>query len=158
MKAPKRAKRAKKVSSPTDVPTSELYRRGNEMRYTLLGREWVEKSERTIYADPTMRQLMNVIGETVFGTIWTRPGLDLKTRTIVVIATDVALGKPAELAIHIRMALRQGWTEQEIIEVLLQLTAYAGVVKGREAFLVAQKVFREVKEGVDSRPEKVGGV
>jgi len=83
----------------------------------------------------------------VFGTLWTRPGLDLKTRTLVCVVSDAATGQEPELAIHLRMALRQGWTEEELTEVLLHLAGYVGAPLVREAFLTAKQVFAEVKAG-----------
>ena len=61
---------------------SEAYRRGAELRRTLLGDEFVERANKKNYADPMMRQFIDVATEAVFGTLWTRPGLDLKTRTL----------------------------------------------------------------------------
>src|SRR2546422_1439815 len=58
-----------------------------------------------------MRKFIALATETVFGAVWGRPGLDLKTRTLVCVVSDAATGREPELAIHVRMALRQGWTE-----------------------------------------------
>jgi 4-carboxymuconolactone decarboxylase len=77
--------------------------------------------------------------------LWTRPGLDLKTRTLVCVVSDTAMGQHPELAIHVRMALRQGWTPEELTEVLLHMSGYVGVPAVREALLTAKKVFAEVK-------------
>ena len=68
-----------------------------------------------------MKKFIDVATETVFGALWTRPGLDLKTRTLICVVSDAATARTPELAIHLRMALRQGWTEDELIEVLLHL-------------------------------------
>ncbi|MGH7339734.1 MAG: carboxymuconolactone decarboxylase family protein, partial [Candidatus Rokuibacteriota bacterium] len=100
---------------------SELYRKGAEMRRQLLGDDYVQRANSTNYNDPHTRKFIDLATETVFGALWTRPGLDLKTRTLVVVVSDAATGRHEELAIHIRMALRQGWTEDELDEVLLQL-------------------------------------
>jgi 4-carboxymuconolactone decarboxylase len=127
------------------MPETEAYRRGTEMRRRLLGDAFVEQTNRTTYADPTMRQFIDLATETVFGALWTRPGLDLKTRTLVCVVSDAATGRDAELAIHVRMALRQGWTENELTEVLLHLSGYVGLPIVREALLTASKVFAEVK-------------
>src|SRR5262245_24387707 len=98
---------------------SETYRKGQELRRRLPGDAFVEQSNRTTYSDPTMRKFIDVATETVFGALWTRPGLDLKTRTLVCVVSDAATGRDPELALHLRMALRQGWTEEELTEVLL---------------------------------------
>ena len=129
------------------MPDSESYRKGSEMRRKLLGDAYVERANKTTYDDPITRKFIDVVTETVFGTLWTRPGLDLKTRTLVCVVSDAATGQAPELAIHLRMALRQGWTEDELTEVLLHLTGYVGAPLVREAFLVAKQLFAEVKAG-----------
>lgn len=124
---------------------SETYRRGSEIRRKLLGDDFVEQTNRTTYADPIMRKFIDLATETVFGALWARPGLDLKTRTLVCVVSDTALGLHQELAIHVRMALRQGWTPEELTEVLLHMSGYVGVPLVREALLTAKQVFAEVK-------------
>ena len=126
---------------------SETYRQGAEMRRQLLGDAYVDQANRTTYQDPLMKKFIDVATETVFGALWTRPGLDLKTRALVCVVTDAATGRTPELALHLRMALRQGWTEEELTEVLLHLSGYVGVPIIREAFLTAKEVFAEVKAG-----------
>lgn len=122
---------------------SEMYRRGSEVRRQLLGEAYVERANRTTYSDPVMRKFIDVATETLFGALWTRPGLDLKTRTLVCVVSDAATGRDAELAIHLRMALRQGWTEEELTEALLHLSGYVGVPLIREALLTASRIFTE---------------
>lgn len=124
---------------------SEAYRKGREVRRQLMGDAYIEQMNRTAYADPTMRTFIDVATETVFGALWARPGLDLKTRTLVCVVSDVATGREAELAIHLRMALRQGWTEEELTEVILQLLGYVGAPLSREALLTATRVFAEAR-------------
>jgi 4-carboxymuconolactone decarboxylase len=124
---------------------SDLYRKGAALRRTLYGDEAVERSMREIYADPVMKKFLDVVNETVFGALWSRPGLDLKTRTLVCVVSDAATGRAPELAIHLRFALRQGWTEEELTEVLLHLSGYVGVPLIRESMLVAKKVFAEMR-------------
>ena len=89
---------------------------------------------------------IDVATESVFGVLWTRPGLDLKTRTLVCVVSDAATGRYPELDIHLRFALKQGWTEEELTEVLLHLSGYVGLPIIREAMLVASEVFKSVKE------------
>ncbi len=126
---------------------SETFRKGRELRRQLLGDAYVAEVERTTYSDPVMRKFIDVATETVFGALWTRPGLDLKTRTLVCVVSDAATGREPELAIHLRMALRQGWTEDELTEVLLHMSGYVGVPIIRESLLVAKRVFADVKAG-----------
>jgi 4-carboxymuconolactone decarboxylase len=122
---------------------SETYRKGQEIRRQLIGDAQVEQMNRATYSDPTMQKFLDVATETVFGALWSRPGLDLKTRTLVCVVSDAATGRDPELAIHLRMALRQGWTKDELTEVLLHLSGYVGVPLIREALLTASKVFAE---------------
>jgi 4-carboxymuconolactone decarboxylase len=124
---------------------SERLQQGRVMRRQLLGDEYAEQVNRTVYDDPTMQKFIDLASETVFGALWTRPGLDLKTRTLVCVVSDAATGRPAELAIHLRMALRQGWTPDELTEVLLHLLGYVGAPLVREALLTAKEVFAKVR-------------
>ena len=91
------------------------------------------------------KKFADLAAETVFAALWARPGLDLKTRTLVCLVSDAATGRLPELAIHLRMARRQGWTEDELVEVLLHLTGYVGVPLIREAMLTAKDVFAELR-------------
>ena len=124
---------------------SEMYRKGSEVRRRLLGDAYVERSDTTTYADPVMRKFIDLATETVFGALWTRPGLDLKTRALVCVVSDAATGREPELAIHLRMARGQGWTEEELTEALLHMSGYVGLPLIREALLTATKVFAEGK-------------
>src|SRR5688572_2342962 len=128
---------------------SELMQKGREIRRKLLGDEYVERVANTTYKDPIMRKFIDVASETVFGALWTRPGLDLKTRTLITVITDASTGREPELAIHLRMARRQGWTEDELTEAILHLMGYVGAPLVRDAMLVASKVFADLRtEGV----------
>ncbi|HEY3068174.1 MAG TPA: carboxymuconolactone decarboxylase family protein [Methylomirabilota bacterium] len=124
---------------------SETYRKGADVRRRLLGDEWVERSGRLTYSDPVMRKFIDVVTESVFGMLWTRPGLDLKLRTLVCVISDAATAREPELAIHLRMALRQGWTEEELSEALLHLLGYVGAPATRDALIVASRVFTEMR-------------
>src|ERR1700730_10136592 len=127
------------------MANSELYEKGAALRRQLLGDAAVERSTREIYSDPVMKKFIDVATETVFGALWTRPGLDFKTRTLVCVVSDAATGRHPELDIHLRFALKEGWTEDELVEVLLHLSGYVGVPLIREAMLVASHVFADVK-------------
>jgi len=85
-------------------------------RRGLLGDAYVEQADKNTYGDPIMKKFIDVATETVFGALWSRPGLDLKTRTLICVISDAATAHEAELEIHLRMALRQGWTVSEINE------------------------------------------
>jgi 4-carboxymuconolactone decarboxylase len=124
---------------------SERYQQGQALRRELMGEAFVERVNQTAYADPIMAKFREVTTESIFGMLWTRPGLDLKTRTLICVVSDTATGRTPELAIHLRMALRQGWTEDELAEVLLHLTGYVGAPLVREALLTASQVFAELR-------------
>ena len=124
---------------------SELYEKGAAMRRKLMSEAEVERLGRTTYADPVMKKFLDVATETVFGALWTRPGLDMKTRALICVISDTCTGREPELALHLRMALRQGWTEDELTEALLHLSGYVGVPIIREAMLAASKIFAEYR-------------
>jgi 4-carboxymuconolactone decarboxylase len=124
---------------------SELYRKGEAIRRQLRGDAGFERNKREYDRDPVMKKFIDVATETVFGALWARPGLDFKTRTLICVVSDAATGRHPELDIHLRFALKEGWTEDELVEVLLHLSGYVGVPLVREALLVASKVFADVK-------------
>ena len=125
---------------------SELYEKGAAMRRHLMGDAAVEAAAKGIYSDPVMQKFIDVATETVFGALWTRPGLDLKTRALICVISDTCMGREPELALHLRMALRQGWTEEELTEVFLHLSGYIGVPIIRESMQVASKIFKEPRD------------
>jgi 4-carboxymuconolactone decarboxylase len=129
------------------MPVSERAQKGSELRRQLMGEGYVDRINQTVYANPVMQKFREVTTETIFGTLWTRPGLDLKTRTLISVVSDTATGRTPELALHVRMALRQGWTEDELTEVFLHLLGYVGAPLVREALLTATEVFAEVRAG-----------
>lgn len=129
---------------------SELYKKGIALRTELLGKNYVERMNQSTYEDPVMQKFRDIAAENVFGALWSRPGLDLKTRTLICVISDAATGRDPELALHIRMARRQGWTEDELTEALLHLSGYTGVPLVREALITASRVFKELREdGMD---------
>jgi 4-carboxymuconolactone decarboxylase len=128
------------------MPDSEKLKAGREMRRRLLGDAYVDRIAATTYRDPNMQKFIDVASETVFGTLWTRPGLDLKLRTLITVVSDASTGREAELAIHLRMARRHGWSEDELIEAILHLLGYVGAPLVRDAMLVATKTFAELRD------------
>jgi len=124
---------------------TELRKKGMEMRRKLLGDAYVDRIAATTYKDPIMQKFIDAASESVFGTLWTRPGLDLKLRTLITVISDASTGREPELAIHLRMALRQGWTEDELTEAILHLMGYVGAPLIRDAMLVATKTFAEIR-------------
>ena len=131
---------------PDETTTrSELYRKGAAKRRQLMGDAAVEASAKGIYADPVMQKFLDVAIESVFGALWTRPGLDDKIRALICVVSDTCMGREPELALHLRFALRQGWTEDELTETLLHLSGYVGVPIIRESMMVASRVFKEYR-------------
>jgi 4-carboxymuconolactone decarboxylase len=118
---------------------------GRKMRRKLMGDAYADKLDGSLYRDPIMEKFAEVTQETIFGTLWTRPGLDVKTRTLICVISDAATGRDPELKLHLRFALNQGWTEDELSEALLHLTGYVGAPLVREALLTAVEVFKEIR-------------
>lgn len=127
---------------------SENYKKGTEIRSKLMGSAYADKMNKTVYDDPMMKKFGDYAREAVFGMLWSRPGLDLKTRALICVISDTAQARWPELAIHLRMARNQGWTEDELSEALLHLGGYIGLPSVREGLLTAKEVFEEMrKEG-----------
>jgi 4-carboxymuconolactone decarboxylase len=120
----------------------ERYAAGLEVRRAVLGNAHVDRSlaNRT----PLTDEFQNLITRYAWGDIWTRPGLERHTRSLITIAMMVALNRSEELALHLRAAKNNGVTREEIKEVLLQTAIYAGVPAANSAFHLAQKVFDEM--------------
>lgn len=115
-----------------------------KMRRSVLGDEHVERAEANKTGfDADFQQY---IVESVWGTIWDRPGLDKKTRHLLTIAMLAALGKEHELSLHIRATQNTGVTREEVKEVLLQVGIYAGIPAANSAFGVAKQVYAEFDE------------
>ncbi len=131
-----------------DDPTHE---RGMRMRREVLGDEYVDAAERTT---PFTADFQDLITRYAWGEIWTRPGLDRKTRSCVTLAALVALGKLEELEMHVRAAMRNGLTKDEIGEVLLHSAIYCGLPAANAAFAVAQRVLDDHEGSKGSRGGK----
>ena len=114
---------------------------GLAVRREVLGAQYVDAAlER---ADATTEAFQEFITEYAWGRVWTRPGLDRRMRSAITLTALVALGHLAELELHLRAALRNGLTREEIVEVLLQSAIYCGVPAANAAFGVAQRVLAE---------------
>ena len=120
---------------------SDLFEKGLEVRKAVLGAEYVEQSIKN--ADDFNRPLQELVTEYCWGAIWTREGLPRKTRSMLNIAMLATLNRPHELELHLRGALRNGCTKDEIKDILLQVAIYAGVPAGVDSFRTARKVFAE---------------
>jgi 4-carboxymuconolactone decarboxylase len=124
------------------------YDEGMEVRREVLGTEHVDRA--TAGASDLTREFQELITEYAWGSIWTRPGLDRRQRSLITLTALVARGHHEELAMHLRAALRNGLTKDEIKETLLQTAIYCGVPDANTAFRVAQGVFEtEQSEATD---------
>ena len=121
----------------------ELLARGLETRKEVLGKEYVEQALKN--ADDFNRPFQEFISEYCWGAIWTREGLPRRTRSLLNLAMLTALNKPHELKLHIRAALTNGVTREEMQEVFMQAAVYCGVPAGVESFRLAREVFAEVE-------------
>jgi 4-carboxymuconolactone decarboxylase len=121
---------------------SAAFRRGLEVRKEVLGAEHVERS--LSRANGFSAPMQRMVTEHCWGDIWTREGLDRRTRSLVNLAMLTALGKMHEFGVHVRGAVRNGCTEQEIQEVLLQASVYCGAPAALESFRVAESVLAEM--------------
>jgi 4-carboxymuconolactone decarboxylase len=127
--------------------SGEKYVRGMAVRREVLGDEYVDKAINN--ATDFTKPLQDLITENCWGEIWTRNAIPKKTRSLITIATLAALKAPAELKGHVRGALRNGCTVEEIQEVLLQATVYCGVPAGVEAFRAAKDVIETWEKEVN---------
>ena len=117
------------------------YDDGMAVRREVLGSEHVDRA--TANATELTRDFQELITEYAWGTIWTRPGLDRRSRSLITLTALVARGHHEELALHLRAARRNGLTVDEIKETLLQTAIYCGVPDANTAFRIAQAVLEE---------------
>jgi len=120
----------------------ERRERGMKIRREVLGGEHVDRAQST--TTPLTKDFQDLITRYAFGEIWARPGLDRRTRSCITVAMTVALNRPEELALHLRGALRNGVTVDELREVLLQTAVYCGVPAAHTAFRVAEEILKEL--------------
>ena len=121
------------------------YEEGMAVRKAVLGAEHVEKSLRA--ADEFTRPMQELVTEYCWGEIWTRPGLDRRTRSFLNLAMLTALNRPHEIKLHVRGALNNGLTKDELMEVFLQSAIYCGVPAALDAIRAAKEVFAEMDGG-----------
>ena len=117
---------------------SDQFKKGLEVRRAVLGAAYVDGS--LAKADDFMMAFQRITTEWCWGYAWTRDGLDRKTRSIINLAMLTALGKPAELKLHVKGALTNGVSVEEIKEILIHATVYCGIPAGLEAFKAAHEV------------------
>jgi len=123
---------------------NDLYKRGMAVRRQVLGDEYVDKATANI--DDFNRDFQRLVTEYCWGEVWTRSVLTNKQRSLNNLCMIAALNRSAEFELHVRGALRNGCTPEEIRDALIQVAIYAGIPAGVEAFRIARKVL--VEEGV----------
>lgn len=117
---------------------SELFEKGLKVRREVLGAGYVDGS--LAKADDFMMAFQRITTEMCWGYAWTRPGLDRKTRSMLNLAMLTALNRPAEIKLHVKGALTNGVSVEEIKEILLHATVYCGIPAGLDAFKAAHEV------------------
>jgi 4-carboxymuconolactone decarboxylase len=120
----------------------EMYEKGLAIRRQVLGSEYVDNALST--ADDFNRPMQELVTEYCWGEIWGRPGLDRKTRSMLNLAMLSAMNRPHEIKAHVRGALANGLTKDEIKEVFLQVAIYCGVPVAIDSFRLAKEVFKEM--------------
>jgi len=120
----------------------EMFEKGLKIRREVLGADFVDKAIAS--ADDFNRPLQEIVTQYCWGEIWGRPGLDRKTRSIINLAMLSALNRPHEIKMHVKGALNNGLTKDEIKEVFLQVAIYCGVPAGVDSFRLAKEVFTEL--------------
>ena len=120
----------------------DLFDKGLQTRREVLGSEYVDASIKN--ADDFTRPLQEFTTQYAWGDIWNRPGLDRKTRSLLNLAMLTALNRPHELKLHLRGALTNGASKDEIREVLLQAAIYCGVPASMDSFRCAKEVFKDL--------------
>ena len=126
------------------MPPSSSDSEGERIRREVLGDEHVDRAkERTT---PFTQPFQDYITRAAWGDVWGRPGLDRRTRSAITLALLTALKAENELPMHVRAAVRNGLTPDEIAEVLLHTAVYAGVPAANSAFAIAERTLRELGE------------
>ncbi|MBI5256571.1 MAG: carboxymuconolactone decarboxylase family protein [Burkholderiales bacterium] len=120
----------------------DLFDKGLQTRREVLGSDYVDAAIKN--ADEFSRPLQEFTTQYAWGDIWNRPGLDRKTRSLLNLAMLTALNRPHELRLHLRGALTNGATKDEIREVFLQAAIYCGVPASMDSFRTAKEVFKEL--------------
>ena len=130
--------------------TESRFERGMQVRREVLGSEHVERAMGR--ATSFDADFQHFITEMAWGSVWARPGLDRRTRSLITLAILAALGRE-ELTLHLRASQNIGVDPQEIAEAFLHVAVYAGVPAANTAFATARKVFEQLAQDSESRPQ-----
>jgi 4-carboxymuconolactone decarboxylase len=122
----------------------ETYQQGLRIRREVVGDEYVDRA--LAAAGELGAPLQDLVTEYCWGAVWGRPGLERRTRSLINIGMIAALNRPQELRTHVRGALRNGCTREEVREVLVQVAAYCGFPAALDGFRIAQEAFAAADE------------
>jgi 4-carboxymuconolactone decarboxylase len=136
----------KNAFSPVKPEIIEL---GHKNRRKTLGDAYVDRSINNAQEDDFLRPLQEAVTGLAWGAVWGRPGLDLKTRSLVTISVLIALGRRHELRLHLNGALNNGWTREELQEILLHAACYCGMPAAVDGFRIAKEVLDARARGED---------
>jgi len=120
----------------------ELYEQGLKVRRAVVGDAYVDASLKS--ADDFSMPMQELVTQYCWGDVWSRPGLDRKSRSLLNLGMIAALNRNEELATHVRGAINNGMTKEEICEAFLQVAVYCGMPAGLTSFKVARQVFKEM--------------
>jgi 4-carboxymuconolactone decarboxylase len=130
-------------TQPFRPVTPDVIELGHRNRRRTLGDAYVDRSISNAQGDDFLQPLQDAVTGLAWGAIWGRPGLDLKTRSLVTISVLIALGRRHELKLHLSGALNNGWTKEELQEILLQAACYCGMPAAVDGFRLAKEVLDE---------------
>ncbi|NIF82321.1 4-carboxymuconolactone decarboxylase [Comamonas sp. Tr-654] len=130
------------MTRPYSPKNQALFDQGLSTRREVLGSEYVDASIKN--ASDFNIDMQELVTQYCWGDVWNRPGLDRKTRSLLNLAMITALNRPHELKLHVRGAINNGLTKEEIKEVFLQTAIYCGVPAAIDSFRVASEVFKEM--------------
>jgi 4-carboxymuconolactone decarboxylase len=122
--------------------SNELFERGLAIRKAVLGKEYVETALAS--ADDFSRPMQELSTEYCWGKVWSRPALERRDRSLINLGMIAALNRPHELKLHVRAALTNGVTREEICEVFLQVAVYCGIPAGIDSVRIAREAFAEI--------------
>ncbi len=125
---------------PHSPVTDETYETGNSNRRRVLGDAYVDRAWQSVQNDDFMRPLQECVTGLAWGGIWGRPGLESKIRSVVTVSCLLAMGRRHELALHLRGAINNGWTKEELQEIIIHAGCYCGWPVAVDGFRVAKEV------------------
>jgi 4-carboxymuconolactone decarboxylase len=125
--------------------SDDLYEKGLKIRRDVIGKDYVDRS--LAEADDFTRPMQELVTRFCWGEVWSRPGLERRERSMINLAMIAALNRPHELKLHVRGALNNGLTREEIREIFLQVAVYCGMPAALDSFRIAREVFKEADAG-----------